>query len=1286
MLFIYVTNLYRLSSSFFDKINLSKVLLANEHFFYSVLNATSITIAFLTLILGFIFFTIKRNITTAVICTVLFCSSLLESFNLLVATSIISISTSADVVSFFWLFSHSLHPVMLALTVGIFLLQSSSTTKKIGKDSTRGLWYLRIIVVSLASVFTIILLSDIKLNYNNYYSLIPLLIYTVSGIFLFPKFYKRYPSPFSYSLLLSIIPAIIAQLHLVFVSKVPYNSFFLIHAMNSISYLIPLIGLVYNYLQTYMGEKRVIAALYREITGRIEAQLLLKGVLDNSPEGIMAFKSIRDRNNKIIDFEWILANNTSENISGLKPEFLIGQNLLNIYPKSKDLGFFDKYCDLAEEGMPLNYEYYSRSSQRYFQIYAKKLGDGFTITIADITNHKINEEKIKKNELLLLEAQELARIGNWEWNVHNNEITWSKELYKLYGYSSEKIESAIERVPVKENHIISNIIQKVLSTKKAQEYQDQIINAEGEIRIIVGKAKPLFDEKRNIIKLTGFAQDITERKEAEKKLYESQHFIKQLTDSSPNILYLFDLPANKNLYVNQQIQRMLHYSLEESMENNFLQKVLHPSDLNKFPEKIKNLEKLEENEVLETVFRMKHKNGNWKWFLAKEIIYKRESDGRALKILGSAEDITDRRNAQLALIQNKRKFEAIFNNAFQFISLLSVSGKIIDTNKTTLEFTGAKLENLIGTRFGSSNAWAINKNKQKILEAAIKEAAEGKFVRFEAQLVGVDKRTRTIDISIKPMFNEKGKVSLLIAEGRDISERKEAEEKLKASETLLSEAEKIAHYGSWKWVINSDIVTWSDELYRIYGYEPGEIQVNYNSFIKHIHPDDREIVNDTIKNSYKTKQPFACEYRVIRKDDSVRTVLGKGRVITDEHGKVVKILGSALDITEQNKINKKILRSISLYQTMAKNIPNSSVLLFDTDLVLTLAEGTSLETLEYPLDNLLGKKAYQIYNDELQNLFIPLLQGALHGKEAILERKSNGKYYKINIIPVKNNEQEIFACMKVSQDITKIKQYQQELETHIEELNNSNKELEQFAYVASHDLQEPLRKIRAFGDMLSAKFNIDEEARDYIDRMQSAASRMQTLIEDLLSFSRLSREFEPFVKTDLTSILKETLNDLEIAIIQKNAVINFDELPIIDAIPGQIRQLFQNLISNALKFNKKDEPPIITIKSEIIKGKEIQKQSKRKQSEKYCRIYIQDNGIGFDEKFTDRIFVIFQRLQGRQEYEGTGIGLAVCKKIVEIHRGYISVNSEVNKGSTFIITLPIKHKNYEYDQLEIFYH
>lgn len=324
------------------------------------------------------------------------------------------------------------------------------------------------------------------------------------------------------------------------------------------------------------------------------------------------------------------------------------------------------------------------------------------------------------------------------------------------------------------------------------------------------------------------------------------------------------------------------------------------------------------------------------------------------------------------------------------------------------------------------------------------------------------------------------------------------------------------------------------------------------------------------------------------------------------------------------------------------------------------------EISKYSAEELLGKN-HRIINSRYhpRDFFVAMWKQIASGKVwegDIRNRAKDGKYYWVHttIVPMLDNTGKPYQYVSIRYEITEAKLAEEKLQFYAKRLEASNRELQDFASIAAHDLQEPLRKIEAFSDRLKIKYRetLSEDGRDYLDRMMNAARRMRTLIDDLLTYSRVTTKTMPFSPIDLGQIAREVLSDLEVRIEQSKARVDVGELPVIDADPSQMRQLFQNLIANALKFHKKGEAPEVRISASVA-GND-------------CILSIQDKGIGFDEKYLDRIFTIFQRLHGRQEFEGTGVGLAVVRRIVERHSGEITAKSAPDHGATFVITLPVK--------------
>lgn len=345
--------------------------------------------------------------------------------------------------------------------------------------------------------------------------------------------------------------------------------------------------------------------------------------------------------------------------------------------------------------------------------------------------------------------------------------------------------------------------------------------------------------------------------------------------------------------------------------------------------------------------------------------------------------------------------------------------------------------------------------------------------------------------------------------------------------------------------------------------------------------------------------------------------------------------------------------------------------------VITYANNKFCAISKYPIEELIGKN-HRIINsqyhtkDFFEKMWSTISKGKVWEGE-IRNRAKDGSLYWVHttIVPFLDSLGTPEQYVSVRYDITERKLAEEQLKVYAKKLEISNKELQDFASVAAHDLQEPLRKIQAFSERLTSKAKnlLDAETFDYVNRIQNSAKRMQTLINDLLTYSRVTTKSQPFSQVDLNVIITQVLSELEISLENAHGKVNVLNLEKIYADQTQISQLFQNLIGNAIKFRKPDTYPIIEISGQLLDSSALGAQA--------YEITVTDNGIGFDEKYLDRIFTIFQRLHGRHEYEGTGIGLAVCRKIVDRHGGLLTAKSTPGNGAQFIITLPVQPNNGE---------
>jgi two-component system sensor kinase FixL len=325
------------------------------------------------------------------------------------------------------------------------------------------------------------------------------------------------------------------------------------------------------------------------------------------------------------------------------------------------------------------------------------------------------------------------------------------------------------------------------------------------------------------------------------------------------------------------------------------------------------------------------------------------------------------------------------------------------------------------------------------------------------------------------------------------------------------------------------------------------------------------------------------------------------------------------------------------------------------------------EISKFPREELLGQN-HRLINSgyHSKEFFVTMWKTISAGKiweGELRNRAKDGSLYWVNttIVPFADAQGRPYQYVSIRYEITQRKAAEEQLRVYADRLEYSNRDLQDFASMAAHDLQEPLRKIQAFGDRLFARYrdSLPAEAQDFLQRMLISASRMRRLIDDLLTYSRITTQAKPFAPTNLNEVLADVLSDLEVSIEQTKGVIDAHPLPTIAADAVQMRQLLQNLVSNSLKFHRPGEFPKVTVSAEVNGGN--------------CVLTVVDNGIGFEQKYLDRIFTIFQRLHGRQDYEGTGVGLAVCRRIVERHGGYITAESKLGEGARFLVTIPLQH-------------
>jgi PAS domain S-box-containing protein len=622
------------------------------------------------------------------------------------------------------------------------------------------------------------------------------------------------------------------------------------------------------------------------------------------------------------------------------------------------------------------------------------------------------------------------------------------------------------------------------------------------------------------------------------------------------------------------------------------------------------------------------------------------------------------------LVESEKKFRVLAENATDIITRASLEGELLYVSPSSISITGFKPEELKGKRVQE----LIHPDDMGIIESAVQTVLVSEIISITYRIRHREGHEVWVESTGRIVKNEQGQPLEIYTTTRDITARRLAEEKLRSSERLLKETQHISKTGSWEWNFVTNELMWSEEHYNLYGFS-SDVPITYSEAQKVAMPEEQGRPLQILKKAIEEKSPVEFYHRIIRHGSGdVRTLFVRAEPVIGENEKVLKLRGVSQDVTElkQTEEELKLKNELLLNAQRMAHIGHwqmdaqSDVLAWSEELyrIFGLEPGTTVTKedflrLLHPDTALEVRAAMEkgINTGESYDVYMKVMLSngthkIVHSKgSAILD--GNGKP-----LTFRGTAQDVTA-QKKAEDILRFRTIQ--LDKANRELEKSNTDLMQFASVASHDLKEPLRKIQTYGDLLRLRCatQMDETNAGYLSKITDASSRMQLLINDLLAFSRLSNTQKSFVPADLNVLVQEILHDIEIAIHEKQARFQVEKLPVVEAIPGQIRQLFQNLILNALKFSRPGVPPLICI-------------SASEEDDNLCSISVSDNGIGFEEKFVDRIFTIFQRLHTREEYEGTGIGLAVCRKVADNHSGSINARSIPGEGSSFVVTLPLR--------------
>lgn len=588
---------------------------------------------------------------------------------------------------------------------------------------------------------------------------------------------------------------------------------------------------------------------------------------------------------------------------------------------------------------------------------------------------------------------------------------------------------------------------------------------------------------------------------------------------------------------------------------------------------------------------------------------------------------------------------------------IGTDGKITDVNNATEKVTGYPRDKLINTDF-SDYFTEPAKAKESYLEVF----REGLVRDYPLEILHKDGHITPVLYNASVYKDESGNVAGVFAAARDITEIKKAEAEIQRLANVVESSNDAIITRSTE----GNILSWNKGAEHTYGYTAEEVKNKKISIIipSQLKNEEKQLTenvrdNITVPENYETLR--------VKKNGKIINVSVTISPVLDTLGNLVAISTISRDITESKRASEKLEMANKYNRSLLEASLDPLVTIGADGKITDINNSTKIVT-GLEVDDLIGtdfseyftepEKAREGYEKVFHDGFV---------RDYPLEIKNkNGQTTPVlyNASVYKDDNGNVKGVFAAARDITELKKVENDLKLKLEELSRSNKELEQFAYVSSHDLQEPLRMIASYLQLLERKYKdkLDDKANKYIHFSVDGATRMQNLINDLLDFSRVTTQAKELEPTNLEPIYKDVIANLDFSINENDVILTHDPLPVVMADKSQIAQVFQNLINNSIKFRSKEQPKInISVKEE----------------KNHWLFAVKDNGIGIDPKHSDRIFEIFKRLNKKRDYPGTGIGLAVCKKIIERHGGNIWVKSELGKGSIFYFTL---QKIGEYDK------
>jgi len=915
---------------------------------------------------------------------------------------------------------------------------------------------------------------------------------------------------------------------------------------------------------------------------------------------------------------------------------------------------------------------------------------------------KNNYQEILSDDKWRKMATDMSHVGYWKYEIENQSVSWSDQIYRIHGVTKSgyepKIDSAINFYHHDDRKVVIDALEKAIKQKKPFEFRARIITPKGVEKHVEAKGK-CYISNGETVALLGTFNDISHHIKQTKRLEEANERYELATKESSMGLWDWDI-KNDTFFWSKTLKDLLGIK-SKSFSPTFkeFKNLLHPEDRDKV---IKSLYKhLNKNLPYNIDFRLRHTNGKYIWLQARGKAI-REDGGKAIRMLGSVEDVTEIKKVKDIQKRNEQQLRAAIDQATVGKALVSEKGEWLRVNNALCKLLGYTEKEILQLCFMDITHPDDLPTSLKMKE----EVLAKKYNSYQTEKRYLHKKGHVIHtlLNVSLVRDENDQPLYFISEIQDISKLIKDKKKLAESQERLDVALNATDMGIWDWDIKNDILFTNDKWATMLGYKHSEIKPRFKSWEKLIHPDDKKTLLKNLHNHLDNKtKVYHAEARVKAKSGKWKWVQTSGKVVErDKNGEALRIVGTHINITNKTKTLKilhliyEIASDITLDAHEKINAVLKATLEYlDLDLAIIskIVDSKYKIRYAYPISSKIkpGKEldlnqTYCLNTFKNSRIFAihhakkhPIAKQVCYKKQQLesyigTRFSVNGRIYGTINFSSKSDRKKFSSEEKtivqlVSQWIASqinnenhlqaLIKSETRLEDTVEKLSESNAELGRFAYIASHDLQEPLRTVISLTELLKNKYrdNLDETANQYLNFMVDAATNMKDLVADLLEYSRVDNQrtlLEENVNTN--KAIEYVIQNLKESITNSGATITHSDLPTIKAQSLRFISLMQNLISNSLKYKRPGKNPKISITAKEYKS--------------YWQFCVEDNGIGIDHEYYKLIFEPFKRLQNKKEYSGTGIGLAICKKIVNQFGGKIWVKSNLNKGTKFYFTIP----------------